>query len=109
MLLVRILVVPRDCFTMKVALLGLPGAGKTSLGRRLSSLLSIPCIDVDDDILEPTWGCTVAEKLGKVGDQKFLQVEEVALLEVCGIFQKETFSYSSGKLTGREWDLGVHG
>ena len=67
---------------MKVALLGLPGAGKTSLGRRLSSLLSIPCIDVDDDILEPTWGCTVAEKLAKVGDQKFLQAEEEALLEV---------------------------
>ena len=64
---------------MKVALLGLPGAGKTSLGRRLSSLLSIPCIDVDDDILEPTWGCTVAEKLAKVGDQKFLQAEEEAL------------------------------
>merc|ERR1719180_532740 len=66
---------------MKVALLGLPGAGKTSLGRRLSSLLSIPCIDVDDDILEPTWGCTVAEKLAEVGDQKFLQAEEEALLE----------------------------
>ena len=82
MLLVRILVVPRDFCTMKVALLGLPGAGKTSLGRRLSSLLSIPCIDVDDDILEPTWGCTVAEKLVKVGDQKFLQAEEEALLEV---------------------------
>ena len=67
---------------MKVALLGLPGAGKTSLGRRLSSLLSIPCIDVDDDILEPTWGCTVAEKLAKVGDQKFLLAEEEALLQV---------------------------
>ena len=99
---------PRDFSNMKVALLGLPGAGKTSLGRRLSSLLSIPCIDVDDDILEPTWGCTVAEKLATVGDQKFLQAEEEALLEVCGNFQTETFSYSSGKLTGREWDLGVH-
>ena len=93
---------------MKVALLGLPGAGKTSLGQRLSSQLSIPCVDVDDDILEPTWGCTVAEKLEQVGDLQFLQAEEEALLKVFFTTKMPPFFYS-GKFAGGEWYIGVHG
>ena len=93
---------------MKVALLGLPGAGKTSLGQRLSSQLSIPCVDVDDDILEPTWGCTVAEKLEQVGDLQFLQAEEEALLKVFFTTKNAPFFYS-GKFAGGEWYIGVHG
>ena len=93
---------------MKVALLGLPGAGKTSLGRSLSSVFKIPCLDVDDDILEPTWGCSVAEKLADVGDEQFLKAEEEALLKVL-LLSQIFFSFSSsGSSTSRKWNPGLH-
>ena len=93
---------------MKVALLGLPGAGKTSLGRSLSSVFKIPCLDVDDDILEPTWGCSVAEKLADVGDEQFLKAEEDALLKVL-LLSQIFFSFSSpGSSASRKWNPGLH-
>ena len=94
---------------MKVALLGLPGAGKTSLGRRLSSVLKIPCLDVDDDILEPTWGCAVAEKLADIGDEQFLKAEEDTLLKV--LLRSQIFFSSlssSGSSASRKWNPGLH-
>ena len=47
---------------MRIALLGLPGAGKTSVARLLAAHYSLPCIDVDD-MLEETWCCSVADKV----------------------------------------------
>ena len=93
---------------MKVALLGLPGAGKTSLGRRLSSVLKIPCLDVDDDILEPTWGSAVAEKLAEVGDEQFLKAEEDALLKVLLLSHIFFYFSSSGSSASRKWNPGLH-
>jgi len=68
---------------MKIALIGLPGSGKTTIGQKLSSYFGTECRDVDDDILEKVWGCTVAEKLADLGDEKFLEAEDEALCSAC--------------------------
>ncbi len=39
----------------------------------------MPFVDVDDDVLEKQWGCSVAEKLRKLGDTRFLEEEDRAL------------------------------
>ncbi|KAM8967900.1 threonine synthase-like 1 [Pelodytes ibericus] len=62
-------------------LMGLPGSGKTSVGRILCQRLGCPVIDVDDDILEKTWNTSVANKLQDVGDEQFLEEEGKALLK----------------------------
>ncbi|XP_062848082.1 threonine synthase-like 1 [Trichomycterus rosablanca] len=59
--------------------MGAPGAGKTSVGRILADKLGKPVIDIDDDVLEKTWGIPVAEKLANVGDKAFLQEEGQAV------------------------------
>ncbi|XP_036437555.1 threonine synthase-like 1 [Colossoma macropomum] len=58
-----------------VLLMGPPGAGKTSVGRILAHRLGMPVIDIDDDVLERTWGMPVAEKLAEVGEECFLDEE----------------------------------
>lgn len=62
-----------------ILLMGPPGAGKTSVGRILSHRLQKPVIDIDDDVLEKTWGMTVAEKLRQVGGERFIDEEGQAV------------------------------
>jgi len=66
---------------MKIALIGLPGSGKTTIGRTLSAHFGTEWRDVDDDILETAWGCTISEKLKELGDEKFLAAEDDALCD----------------------------
>ena len=43
--------------------MGSPGAGKTVVGKTLASQLDMFWVDVDDDVLEPTWQMSVGEKV----------------------------------------------
>ncbi|CAL9698262.1 unnamed protein product [Knipowitschia caucasica] len=62
-----------------ILLMGPPGAGKTTVGRILAHKLGLPAVDIDDDVLEPTWKMPVASKLASVGAQSFLEEEGKAL------------------------------
>jgi shikimate kinase len=53
-----------------VALVGLMGAGKTAIGKRLAARLGLPFIDADDEI-ERAAGCTVAEFFERYGEAEF--------------------------------------
>lgn len=64
-----------------ILLMGPPGAGKTSVGRIVGHSLKMPVIDIDDDVLERTWGMSVAGKLSEVGGDRFIEEEGKA---VCG-------------------------
>jgi threonine synthase len=61
-----------------ILLMGPPGSGKTSISTLLSQRLNMPTFDIDNDHLESTWGCTVAEKLAALGDEGFLDAEAEA-------------------------------
>jgi shikimate kinase len=53
-----------------VALVGLMGAGKSAIGKRLASRLGLPFVDADDEI-ERAAGCSIAEFFEKYGEQEF--------------------------------------
>jgi shikimate kinase len=53
-----------------VALVGLMGAGKSAIGRRLGQRLGLPFVDADDEI-ERAAGCTIAEFFERFGETEF--------------------------------------
>ncbi len=53
-----------------VALVGLMGAGKSAIGKRLAVRLGLPFVDADDEI-EHAAGCTIAEFFERYGEQEF--------------------------------------
>ncbi|XP_061569599.1 threonine synthase-like 1 [Cololabis saira] len=63
---------PRD---KNIVLMGLPGAGKTTVGKIVAQKLGLPAVDIDDDVLETQWKMPVAAKLAAVGAEHFLEEE----------------------------------
>ncbi len=59
-----------------IILIGMPGAGKSTLGRRLAQELNSSFIDFDDDVLEQPWKPNVWEILAELWDDWFLDHEE---------------------------------
>jgi len=57
-----------------IVLVGLMGAGKTSIGRRLAARLGLPFRDADAEI-EQAAGCTVPEIFARFGEQAFREGE----------------------------------
>lgn len=53
-----------------VVLVGLMGAGKTTIGRRLAQRLGLPFIDADAEI-EQAAGCTIPELFARFGEAEF--------------------------------------
>lgn len=74
--------IDRDTFARPV-LVGLMGAGKSSIGRHLARFLHVPLIDLDDYIVEKA-GCSIPEIFEKYGETWFRQMEGEALKEVIG-------------------------
>jgi shikimate kinase len=53
-----------------VALVGLMGAGKSAIGRRLAHRLGLPFVDADDEI-ERAAGCSISEFFERYGEIEF--------------------------------------
>jgi len=60
--------------TKTVALVGMMGAGKTSIGKRLATRLEVSFADADHEI-EAAAGMTVAEVFAKYGEPEFRRLE----------------------------------
>ena len=67
----------RDVIKMEkaIVLVGLMGAGKTSIGRRLAKQLHCPFIDTDEEI-EKEQGCTISEIFENQGEEAFRAIEK---------------------------------
>lgn len=61
--------------TKTVVLVGLMGAGKTTIGRRLAERLSVPFVDIDMAI-EQQVGKTVAQIFALLGEEEFRRFEK---------------------------------
>ena len=59
----------------KAVLVGLPGSGKTTIGRRLSKALAVSLLDTDVAIEQQT-GRTIADIFATDGEQEFRRIEE---------------------------------
>src|SRR5437868_15317933 len=57
-----------------VALVGMMGAGKSALGRRLAARLDVPFRDADAEI-EAAAGCTITEIFDRYGESAFRDCE----------------------------------
>ena len=64
---------------MHLILVGFMGSGKSTLGKRLSELMSRPFIDMDSRI-EENLGCSISDYVSEFGIESF-RVEEAELLE----------------------------
>lgn len=53
-----------------IVMVGLMGAGKSSIGRRLAARLDLPFVDADSEI-EAAAGCTIAEFFEQHGEAEF--------------------------------------
>ena len=58
-----------------IVMVGLMGAGKTSIGRALARSLGIPFVDSDKEI-EKAAGCSVIDIFAMYGEKEFRRVEE---------------------------------
>jgi len=61
----------------KAVLVGMPGSGKSTIGRRLAKAVDLPLLDTDAKIVETT-GRSIAE-LFVEGEQEFRRVEEAVV------------------------------
>jgi shikimate kinase len=64
----------------KAVLVGLPGSGKSTIGRRLAKALGLELLDTDAEI-ERRAGRSIAEIFGTDGEAGFRQIEEEVIRE----------------------------
>lgn len=64
-----------------VVLVGLMGAGKTSVGKRLARRLGLPFVDADDEIVKAA-GCSIADIFRKFGEQAFRDGERKVIARI---------------------------
>lgn len=64
-----------------ISLVGLPGSGKSSVGRQLARRLQLPFVDSDQKI-EELLGCSIREYFEQVGEELFRDCESTVLDEL---------------------------
>lgn len=66
---------------MNITLIGMPGAGKSMVGKAVACRLNLRLIDTDELIRQHT-GITIGESLARLGDELFIQLEEQVVLQL---------------------------
>jgi shikimate kinase len=69
----------------RVVLVGLPGAGKSTTGRRLAKILGVPFAD-SDDLVEAAHGRGVRQIFAESGEQPFRELERDAVIGALAAF-----------------------
>jgi shikimate kinase len=75
-----------------LSLVGMPGSGKSTVGRQLSRRLGLPFFD-SDQVIEQRLGCSIREFFAREGEAAFRDVEEQVL---AGLAQGETSIVATG-------------
>ena len=63
---------------MNIIFVGLPGSGKTTIGRQLARRLGVPFVD-SDHVIEERLGCSIREYFAREGEDAFRDVEQTVL------------------------------
>jgi shikimate kinase len=64
-----------------ISLIGLPGSGKSTVGRQLARRLQLPYID-SDQVIEQRVGCTIREYFEREREEAFRDIEETVIDEL---------------------------
>ena len=71
-----------------ISLVGLPGSGKSTVGRQLARRLQVPFLD-SDHVIEQRLGCSIREYFEQEGEARFRDVEAEVLNDLtqqpCGV------------------------
>ena len=67
--------------TRHIFIIGMPGSGKSSLGRRVANNLRLPYVDMDQRINQML-GCTTQEIFDRYGEQAFRNAETNTLIQL---------------------------
>jgi shikimate kinase len=65
-------------------LIGLPGSGKSTVGRHLSRRLQLPFFD-SDHVIEQRLGCSIREFFEREGEQRFRDLEAEVIHELTSL------------------------
>ena len=76
---------------MIVTLIGMPGCGKSCMGRSISKKLHMKNID-GDKVIEKLYGKKLHEIIAECGKDEFMKIEEAALLSI----EEDNFILSTG-------------
>ena len=66
---------------VSIIFVGLPGSGKTTIGRHLARRLGLPFVD-SDHVIEHRLGCSIREFFAREGEESFRDVEQQVLDEL---------------------------
>jgi shikimate kinase len=75
-----------------ISLIGLPGCGKSTVGRQLARRLQLPFFD-SDQVIEQQLGCSIREYFEHEGEERFRDVEASVIDELT---QKQAGVVSTG-------------
>ncbi len=67
--------------TLKIACIGLPGSGKSTIGRQLARRLGIAFVD-SDQVLEQRLGCSIRQFFEREGESAFRDLEQAVIGEL---------------------------
>ena len=67
-----------------IVLVGLPGSGKSTVGRQLARRLQLPFLD-SDHVIEVRLGCSIRDYFEREGEDSFRDVEEAVIDELSSL------------------------
>jgi len=80
-----------------ITLIGMPGCGKSTIGRQLARLRQLPFLDSDHEI-ERYLGCSIREFFDREGEAAFRDVEERVIGETLGVPQRRVIATGGGSV-----------
>jgi shikimate kinase len=80
-----------------IGLIGLPGSGKSTVGRQLARRLDLPFID-SDVAIEHRIGCSIREYFEREGEDSFRDAEEAAIADLLSGTQSGVLSTGGGTI-----------
>jgi shikimate kinase len=80
-----------------IALIGMPGCGKSTIGRQLARMRQLPFLDTDHEI-ELFLGCSIREFFDREGEAAFREVEQRVVGETFAVPQPRVVATGGGSV-----------
>lgn len=96
--LMQVVAPPDDPADRSIALLGLRGAGKTTVGRRLARRLKLPFVELDS-VIAARAGLALSEVFSLYGEEYYRQTEHAALADVLADGAPKVIAAGGGLVT----------
>jgi shikimate kinase len=80
-----------------ITLIGMPGCGKSTIGRQLARLRQLPFLDSDHEI-ERFLGCSIREFFEREGEPAFRDVEQRVVGEILAVPQVRVIATGGGSV-----------